>query len=209
MYFHVENSIGENNMTTYETRESTYPVLPLILSRNSSRAFSDELVTDDELFSLFEAARWAPSCYNNQPWRFVYVRKNDPEWIIFFNALVEFNQSWCKDADTLVLVVSRSHFEHNDKPATTASFDTGAAWMNLALEANARGLIAHAMQGFDYTKIKIDLAIPDHFKVEAMIALGKKGDPNKLSEKLREMETLSTRKPLDQLISRGNFSKFS
>src|ERR1700760_3698180 len=106
-------------MTTYLNRESTYPIQSLILSRVSSRAFSDERLTEEELMALFEAARWAPSSYNGQPWRFIYGRRGEKEWDPLFNVLVEENKSWVKYADTLALVISRNLFEHNNKPART------------------------------------------------------------------------------------------
>ncbi len=192
-------------MTTFLNRQSPFPIQPLLLSRVSSRAFSTERLTEDELMQLFEAARWAPSSYNNQPWRFIYARRGEKEWDVFFNVLIDFNKSWCQMADTLVLVVSRNLFEHNNQPAPTAQFDTGAAWMSLALEANAKKLVAHAMQGFDYAAIKANLQIPDTFTVEAMIAIGKPGDKAALPPEIREKEVPSLRKPLSQIISKGKF----
>ena len=155
--------------------------------------------------TLFEAARWAPSSYNNQPWRFVYARRGDKEWEIFFNVLIDFNKTWCKRADTLILVVSKNNFENNNKPSATARFDTGSAWMSLALEAHTRNLIAHGMQGFNYEAIKKDLNIPEGFTVEAMIAIGKQGDKNDLPEDIRAKEVPSTRKSLKDIVSKGNF----
>ena len=193
-------------MATFLNRESQYPILQLLLSRISYRAFSEERLTEEELFSLFEAARWAPSSYNNQPWRFVYARRGDKEWDIFFTVLIDWNKSWCYRADTLVLVVCRNNFEHNNKPSKTAQFDTGAAWMSLAVEANARNIIAHGMQGFDYEAIKKELHIPDFYTVEAMIAIGKKGKEEDLPPEVREKEIPSTRKPLEQIVSRGSFT---
>ena len=193
-------------MTTFETRKSDYPIQPLLLSRNSSRAFSSERLSEEELMSLFEAARWTPSSYNNQPWRFIYARRGEKEWDTLFKVLVEFNQSWAKHADTLILVISRNLFEHNGKPAPTAQFDTGAAWMSFAIEAHARNLVAHGMQGFDYDAIKKALHIPDTFTVEAMIAVGKAGKKEDLPADLREKEALSSRKPLKEIISKGKFS---
>lgn len=192
-------------MTKFETRESTYPIQPLILSRVSSRAFSEERLTEEELLALFEAARWAPSSYNNQPWRFVYARRGDPEWEVFFNALVDGNKAWCKNADTLVAVVSHKNFEHNNKPSRTSSFDVGAAWMALALEAHARNLVTHAMEGFDYEKLRDGLKIPESFKVEAMVAIGKLGDKTKLPEAIREREKPTPRKPLKDIVAKGHF----
>lgn len=192
-------------MTKFENRESGYPILPLLLSRVSYRAFSEERLSEEELFSLFEAARWAPSSFNNQPWRFVYARRGEQEWETLFNVLIDFNKSWCKDADTLIAVISRKNFEHNNKPSVTAPFDTGAAWMSLALEAHARNIVAHGMEGFDYEGLRKTLKIPDTFKIEAMIAVGKRGDKNKLPEALRDRETPSLRKPLKEIVAKGHF----
>jgi nitroreductase len=192
-------------MTKFLNRESTYPILPLLLSRVSSRAFSEERLTEDELMSLFEAARWAPSSYNNQPWRFVYARRGEKEWDTLFNVLIDFNKSWTNKADTLVVVISKNNFEHNNKPSRTSHFDTGSAWMSLALEAHSRGIVTHGMEGFDYEAIKNALQIPDSFTVEAMVAIGKAGSKDELSEELRKREVPSTRKPLTDIVAKGTF----
>lgn len=192
-------------MTKFLNRESTYPILPLLLSRVSSRAFSEERLTEDELMALFEAARWAPSSYNNQPWRFVYARRGEKEWDTLFNVLIDFNKSWTNKADTLVAVISRNNFEHNNKPARTAHLDTGAAWMSLAIEAHSRNIIAHGMEGFDADALKKNLQIPDSFTVEAMIAIGKQGNKEDLSEELKKREIPSIRKPLTDIIAKGTF----
>src|SRR3984893_8632211 len=152
-------------MTEFLNRESLYPIMPLILSRVSSRSFSEERLSEDELMSLFEAARWAPSSFNNQPWRFIYARRGEKEWDTLFNVLGDFNKSWCKKADTLVLVISRNNFEKNNKPSVTSRFDSGAAWMSLAIEAHSRNIVAHGMEGFDSEGIKKILQIPDSYTV--------------------------------------------
>lgn len=193
-------------MRTFLNRESTYPIQSLLLSRVSYRAFSEERLSEEELMALFEAARWAPSSYNNQPWRFVYGRRGKVGWDILFNALIDFNKSWCNHADTLVVVISKNNFEHNNKPAQTAPFDTGAAWMSLALEAHARNIITHGMEGFDYQLIKKNLHIPDSFTVEAMVAIGKPGNKENLPKEIQEREVPSTRKPLKDIISEGKFT---
>lgn len=193
-------------MTRFENRETVYPIQELLLSRTSSRAFSQESITDEELFSLFEAAHWAPSSYNSQPWRFVYARKGDPYWDGLFDVLVDFNKSWCQHADTLVVIISRKHFEHNDKPSVTASFDVGAAWMSLAIEAHKRGIIAHGMSGFDYEKLKRHLNVADVFNIEAMIAIGKRGVKDSLPAQLKDMETPSLRKSINEVVSNGVFN---
>jgi nitroreductase len=193
-------------MKKFLNRESVYSIEPLLLSRVSYRSFSEERLSEDELLSLFEAARWAPSSYNNQPWRFIYVRRGDPEWNLFFDALVEFNQTWCRKADTLVVILARNNHEHNEKPARTAQFDTGAAWMSLALEGHAKNILVHGMEGFDYDGIKKKLKIPDSYTVMAMCAIGKPGDKESLPEAIRKKEVPSTRKPLQDIISRGKFT---
>ena len=180
--------------------------MELLLSRVSSRAFSPERLSEEELMSLFEAARWAPSSYNGQPWRFVYGRRGEKDWDVLFNVLIDFNKGWCKAADTLVLVTSRKNFEHNDKPSVTAEFDTGAAWMSLAIEAHARNIVTHGMQGFDYEAIRKELQIPETYNVEAMIAIGKPGKIDTLPKELQEKETPSLRKPLQEIVSKGKFT---
>ena len=130
-------------------RKSNYPINPLILNRWSPRSMTGEALNDDDIMSLFEAARWAPSSYNNQPWRFIYAKRNSEHWNRFFNLLMEPNKVWAKNAAILVVVISRKNFEFNEKPAVTHQFDTGSAWENLALEASSRDIVAHGMQGFD------------------------------------------------------------
>lgn len=187
-------------------RQSTYPILALLISRVSSRAFSPERLSEEELMTLFEAARWAPSAYNNQPWRFLFARRDDKDWDRFFSPLVDFNKSWCKDADTLVAVISRNNFTHNEKPSRTASFDTGAAFMSLALEAHARNIVAHAMEGFDYDALRSNLDIPDSYTIQAMIAVGRQGDKEVLPPELKDREVPSERRLLSSIIGEGKFS---
>jgi len=193
-------------LTKFLSRESGFPLQELFLKRISYRAFGDERLTEEELLSLFEAARWAPSSYNNQPWRFVYVRSTDPEWNDFFNTLVDFNKLWCKRADTLVVVITKHTFDHNGKPSATASFDTGAAWMSLALEATSRNIIAHAMEGFDKKEMEKLLHISEPYSVQAMIAIGKRGKTEDLPEELQKEEKPSNRRPLAEILFRGKFT---
>lgn len=192
---------------TVGSRKSTYPINPLILNRWSPRAMTGEDLDNEEIMSLFEAARWAPSSYNNQPWRFIYAKRNTEHWERMFSLLADGNKSWAKNSALLVVVISRKNFEFNEKPARTYQFDAGSAWENLALEAFSRGLVAHGMQGFDYDKAKIDLIIPDDFEVMAMIAIGKKGTREGLPPELQEKEKLSDRKPLKDIIMEGFYRK--
>jgi nitroreductase len=192
---------------TERSRKSTYQINPLILNRWSPRSMTGEELDNEEIMSLFEAARWAPSSYNNQPWRFIYAKRNTEHWDRLFNLLAEGNRAWAKNSALLVVVISRKNFEYNEKPARTHQFDTGSAWENLALEAFSRGIVAHGMQGFDYDKARIDLEIPIDFEVMAMIAIGKKGSRDNLSPELQEKEKLSDRKPLKDIVMEGIYRK--
>lgn len=186
-------------------RKPEYDVDEIFFNRWSPRAMSGEEISEDELMTLFEAAKWAPSSFNNQPWRFLYARRNTENWLPFFNLLAEFNQAWAKNASALIVITSKKTFEHNGKPARTHSFDAGAAWQNLALQGSARGLGVHGMQGFDYDKAREVLNVPDDCEVEAMVAVGKPGNKEELPEKLREREFPSARKKLSEIVFEGMF----
>jgi nitroreductase len=186
-------------------RQPSHPIEAFFVERWSPRSLVPEPMPEKDLLSLFEAARWAPSSYNNQPWRFLYATRDSAAWPLFFNLLVEQNQGWAKNAAVLVLVVSNKKFDHNGKDAPTHSFDAGAAWQNLALQASIKGYVAHGMQGFDYQRAAKDLEIPDDFKVEAMIALGKQGPKEALPKELQEREKPSGRHLVLELIAEGKF----
>jgi len=181
-------------------RKPDYAIHPLILHRWSSRAMTGESLTDDELMPLFEAARWAPSSYNGQPWRFLYAKRETPYWKPLFQLLVEFNQKWCANAAVLGLIFSHKTFD-NGKPSITHSFDTGAAWENLALEGTSRGLVVHGMEGFDYKKAKE--MVPENHEVHAMFAVGKKAPKSILSEELQKKEIPSSRKKISEFVFEG------
>lgn len=186
-------------------RKPDHPIHPLILERWSPRAMSGESLSDEELFPLFEAARWAPSSYNAQPWRILYVKRDTKYWDRLFNLLVDFNKRWCDQAAILGLIFSRTTFEKNNKPSHTHAFDTGAAWENLCLEGTSRGLVVHGMEGFDYEKAR--LLIPKDHEVHAMFAVGKKAVKTVLPLELQEKEsTPSTRKPISQFAFEGSIS---
>lgn len=181
-------------------------VLPLILHRWSPRAMSGEAISHEQLMTLFEAARWAPSAFNNQPWRFIYALKGTADWDLFFNLLVKSNQSWCNNAAVLVVIVSKDSFDYDGKPARTHSFDTGAAWQNIALQGSADNLVVHAMQGFSYDRAKIELAVPDGYTVEAMIAIGKPGKLTDLPLDQQAKEKPSDRRPMNEIVAQGLFT---
>lgn len=189
-------------------RKPNYEIAPLLLNRWSPRSMTGEALTDDELFPLFEAARWAPSSYNAQLWRFVIARRqNTDEFTKFVGLLAEANQVWANNAAVLVVVASRIRFEHNEKTSITHTFDAGAAWENLAIEASRRGLVAHGMQGFDYARAKSELSFPDEFEVHAMIAVGRRGFAENLPDKLRSIEHPNSRRPLHEIVFEGRFGQ--
>jgi nitroreductase len=189
-----------------EKRKADHPVDKLFLDRWSPRAMSGEPLTEEELMTLLEAARWAPSSYNNQPWRILYARRDTEHWPLFLDLLVEGNRAWVKDAAVLLLFVAKETFDFNGQTYPTYSFDTGAAWENLALQATLNGLVTHGMQGFDYERARTELKIPEGFRVEAMAAVGRAGDPATLPEAAREREEPSGRKPLAETTCEGIFS---
>ena len=184
-------------------RQPRRAIEPLIYRRWSPRAMSGEALEEHELEALFEAARWAPSCFNEQPWRFLFARRGGPHWNTFFALMAEGNQRWARNAAVLVVVVSRRTFERNDAASRTHSFDTGAAWQCLALQGSALGLVVHGMAGFDYEAARATLEIPERYQVEAMIAVGRPGRIEDLDERLRERERPSERRPASELAFEG------
>lgn len=190
-----------------KVRKTTHKVSPFISGRWSPRLLSGEELADEEFMPLFEAARWAPSSYNNQPWRFIYAKRNTQHWQKLFELMGEWNRSWANNASVLVVVVSYKKLDKTGKPSKTHSFDTGAAWQNLALEAASRNLVAHGMEGFDYEKARKDLQIPDDYQVEAMIAIGKRSRKEDSLAQDQEVEKPSDRKPLKDIVMEGEFRK--
>ena len=192
-------------MKIINNRTTEYPVDDIFLKRYSPRALSGGSISKEELMTLFEASRWAPSSYNAQPWRFIYAMRDTPEFEKLFSFLIDFNKEWCIKAATLIVVISKKTFEHNGKENVNHSSDVGAAWENLALQAQFMNLVAHGMNGFDYEKTKVELYVPDDYQVEMMIAVGKHGKMEDLPEKLREGEKPNQRKKLEEIIFEGKF----
>ncbi len=205
-----EGEEEESKEVSYERgsahRDPEYGVDLMFLDRWSPRAMSGDPVSEHELMSMFEAARWAPSSYNNQPWRFLYAMRNSQHWDTFFNLLGDFNQKWAKRAWVLVMIVSKTTFDRDGSSSQTHSFDTGAAWENFALQGARNGLVVHGMEGFDYEKAQKDLDVPDEYSVEAMAAVGKPGEKSLLPEEMREREEPSDRKPISEIVGEGPFS---
>ena len=186
-------------------RTPDHEILPLFLQRWSPRAMSSERISEEELMQLFEAARWAPSSYNEQEWRYVYAARETDHWDTLFSLLVEANQAWCKNASHLVLVASRNSFARNGNPNRVHSFDTGASFQNFALQGASMNLVVHGMAGFNYEEARTALAIPETYSVEAMIAIGRPGTIEDLPESFRDSEVPSLRNPLSAFIAEGHF----
>jgi nitroreductase len=173
----------------------------LIRRRWSPRTYADKDIPAAELKKLFEAARWAASSSNEQPWRFLVGRRGDETYQKIFDALVEFNQSWAKSAPVLVLSVAKMVFTSNGKPNAYGMHDTGAASATLALQATAIGLHTHSMAGFDREQARASFAIPSDYEIGAVTAIGYFGDPASLPEHLQKMEVSPRqRKPLEEFV---------
>ena len=189
-----------------KTRKPDYPIIPAILNRHSPRVLKDEEVTQEELLTLLEAARWAPSSSNSQPWRFIVAKKGTDEYEVQKNLLIEFNQKWTGNATYLITLVSK---QINDKgeESRNASSDAGAAWENLAIQASDMDLVAHAMGGYDVDKACAVLNVPNEYRVEFMIAVGRRTPLEEVPEQFVEGETPNTRNPLHEIIFNGKFGK--
>ena len=184
-----------------------FPVNELIQNRWSPRAFSDKPVPQEVLRSLFEAARWAPSSNNEQPWAYIVATKDDAEnFEKSLGALVEFNANWAKKAPVLVIAVAELAFAKNNAPNRNAQYDVGAASLQLCLEATARGLVVHQMAGFDPETAKEAYNIPQGWEPIAAMAIGYPGDASSLLEPLQSREKAPrTRKRIREFVMSGQW----
>jgi nitroreductase len=186
------------------TRQPDFPIDALFLRRWSARAMAGTPLAPLELMTLLEAARWAPSSGNGQPWRFVYALPGEAFFAGFLDLLVPGNRVWCERAGALLVVLSRT-VRGEGKPMRTHSFDAGAAWMSLALQGASLGLVVHAMEGFDYDRAATLVAAPEGHAVEAMVAVGHPGDVGDLPEYLRAREVPSGRERVTTFAYAGRF----
>lgn len=183
---------------------SQAPLHELIAERWSGRSYdANRAVSSEHIISLLEAARWAPSCYGDQPWRFLVWDKNTDaaSWQKALDCLVPFNQGWAKDAPLLILIAADTLFNHNGKPNRWGGYDTGAAAESLMIQATAFGMMTHQMGGFDSDKARAEFAIPEQFELMAMMSVGYAADPASLSaEDLAREQTPRTRRALGELF---------
>ncbi|WP_145019559.1 nitroreductase family protein [Paenibacillus sp. Y412MC10] len=199
----VQSIVNEILPEVQGQRKSEYPVSPLFLNRWSTRAFSTRKVSDQDLYTILEAAHWAPSSYNDQPWRFI-VAKTEEQLSKFHSFLNEFNLTWASSAPILIVVASDKLRENGD-PNGAHTFDAGAAWASLAIQATILGLHTHAIGGFDRNKAREILNVPDHIELHAVIALGYLGDKSVLPEAIQQREVPNDRRPLNELVFEGKF----
>lgn len=189
---------------TEVVRQPEYEIDSVYLERWSPRSFLEKEVPEDILLSLFEAARWAPSAFNLQPWRFILARtKEDREKFMTF--IGEFNQTWCKKAPAFALIISQLTSERGN--IGSHAFDAGAAWGYLSLEATRKGLITRPMTGIDFDKAREVLNIPEDYAIDALIAIGYQGEKEALPPHLQEREVPSTRRPVKESIFEGSFGE--
>jgi flavin reductase (DIM6/NTAB) family NADH-FMN oxidoreductase RutF/nitroreductase len=197
----------EGEYKSLSPRTTERDVASMFLDRWSPRAFDDSEISDELLMSFFEAARWAPSSMNAQPWRFIYAKRGGSGWQSFLDALSSTNRSWASKAAALVAFVSKVTMSYDgaEIASPTHSFDTGAAWMSFALQASLSGWHTHGMAGFDAAAMKTALLIPEGFRVDAAAAIGKLGDSTHLPEHLKAREIPSTRNSLADIVFNGAF----
>ncbi|MHB0951589.1 MAG: nitroreductase family protein [Allorhizobium sp.] len=196
-------------MTSSNNRQSNYDIDPIFLDRWSPRGFTGEAMEKGALLTILEAAHWAPSASNYQPWRFVYALKGSQDFDNLLGVLDESNQIWAKSASALVMIFSDTLRRRDDgsepKPFRSHSFDTGAAWAMLALQAVFSGYFAHGMGGVDFDKAIEVLEVPPGYRAEAAVAIGKLGKISPLPEHLQAREIPSNRKPLSEVAFEGVF----
>ncbi len=194
-------------MTSFEGRTSDHPVAQIFLERWSPRAFTGEAIQPAEFMTILEAARWAPSSYNSQPWRFQYAHRDTPHWAGFLDLLSASNQSWASRAAVLMVALSKTTMAPSgtEVPSHSHSFDAGAAWQSIALQATMLGWHAHGMVGFDMPRAARELGVPDGYRVECAIAIGRRGDKSVLPEPVQAREAPNGRNTVESFAFEGGF----
>ncbi|MBU6194050.1 MAG: nitroreductase family protein [Burkholderiales bacterium] len=192
------------------SRTPAAPVDSRFVQRWSPRSFTGKPISAPELMSLFEAARWAPSTSNTQPWRFVYGLAGSPGFNAIFETLAPFNQGWARAASALIAILSAQQSvapgTTEAKPSPHHAFDTGAAWMSLALQAESMGWRTHAMGGFNAEALRAQLGVPEGFAVHCVVAVGEQGPRENLPAALQEREAPNGRQALEAMVDEGRFT---
>ncbi len=190
-------------------RTADYPIDPIFLHRWSPRAFIPEPISERDLFTILEAARWAASAYNAQPWRFLYARRDTPHWQTFLGLLVPGNRLWAQHASALVVTVSKTTMtvrgEEKEVPSPSHSYDTGTASGYFTLQASLLGFTAHGMTGYDKQRAVKELKIPSGFVPEVIYAVGRRGNPESLPPELQVREHPNSRDSIADLAFEGTF----
>jgi nitroreductase len=208
-------AVGEVNLSNIESEypekeaHPAYPIDRVMARRWSTRAFEDRTVEREKIMTLIEAARWGPSCFNEQPWRFLVFNESNPEAFERARACLSEGNAWARKAPVLMLSAARDNFAHNEKPNRTAQHDVGLATENLLLQAVELRLAAHPMAGFDVERARREFSIPYGFTILAMIAIGYpyRGSPEDLDEKLRAKELAAReRKPTGEIAFDGTWA---
>jgi len=193
-----------------QSRTAEHGVNSIFVERWSPRAYDESSLTEAELQTLFEAARWAPSAYNAQPWRFIYARRGTADWQKFLDALIPYNRGWAQHASALIFAVSVQKFVPPGKTEAIStgfqSYDTGAAVAFLVLQASLSGLSSHIIAGYDEGAVKKALALPDGYAIESAIVVGRRGKADALPPDLRAREAPTPRRPIAELASEGHFA---
>jgi nitroreductase len=191
-----------------ERNHANPAVLDIIVERWSPRSFDASAIPQADLDAIFEAAGWAPSAFNVQPWRFLYAHCGDENWETFQSLLIDFNRGWAQHASVLVFVISDTRQRKGDGQTSlnhSHSFDTGAAWVLAALQATAMGYHAHAMTGLKFDEAKAVLRIPDDHRLEAAFVIGRQAPRENLPAQLQEREVMSARRPVADFAIAGPF----
>ncbi|PPR26665.1 MAG: hypothetical protein CFH38_00460 [Alphaproteobacteria bacterium MarineAlpha10_Bin1] len=190
-------------------RTPDHPIEQIFADRWSPRAFEATSMPASDLLTILEAARWAPSAFNVQPWRFLYSHRDDAHWQDYLNLLDPFNASWAQNASAMVFVLSDTVMPGDgtrpQKLSRTHSFDAGAAWAQLALQATSLGYQAHAMAGIFFDRSHEKLTVPERYRIEIAIAIGKRVDRSVLPQELQDREEPSQRLSVDEIAFAGVF----
>lgn len=196
-------------MTEKNSRKAGYPIDPIFLERWSARSFKPEEMPEEDLLTMFEAARWSHSASNRQPWRFSYSLRNSASWETYLGFLIDSNRAWSQNASAIVVVVSKTHTSPTDGSEPTFNrthdFDTGSATQAFTLQAAKLGYIAHPMAGIHIDLIQEAFGIREGYTVECVMSVGKLAPKDDLPEKYREREIQSQRKPLSEIVFKDGF----